>query len=329
MSLLVALAPSANRVYAGSAPTLVAAELQIMLGADVAVQPVMVAGVPYLELDADDAATLAALGRLSAFHAAYERVGDLLRPILVTRPDQFEDDLVTIPKYTGKTNEQFTRLLVNVTVAALRRPADGPLSLLDPLSGRGTTLSTGLTLGYDVAGVEVEAKAVEAYAAFLKTYLRRKRVKHTVAVNPVRRQGRSLGRRLDAEITPPGGGRALTLSVFTGDTRQSAALYGKRRFDAVVSDAPYGVVHGSAASGLRERSAAGLLADALPVWAGQLKVGGALGLAWNSLGLTRERLTAIAVEAGLQPMAEGPYRQLAHRVDASIHRDVLVAVRPN
>ena len=55
-------------------------------------------------------------------------------------------------------------------------------------------------------GVEADHKAVEAYAAFLRTYLRRKRLKHTDDMTPVRRDGRSLGRRLDADGRPPDGG---------------------------------------------------------------------------------------------------------------------------
>ena len=36
----------------------------------------------------------------------------------LAREDRFDDDLLTIPKYPGKTNEQFTRLLLNVTLAS-------------------------------------------------------------------------------------------------------------------------------------------------------------------------------------------------------------------
>jgi hypothetical protein len=293
---LVLLAPSSNRVYAGAAAELVAAELAILLGGETPVEPIRLAGVAYLALavpELDERTTLA-LGRLSAAYAVFRREQDHLLPVPLALPDRFDDDLVTIPKYPGKTNEQFTRLLLNVTLASASRPSTGPLAVLDPMCGRGTTLSTALVLGHDAAGVESDLKAVEAYAAFLRTYLRRKRLKHTA-----------------------------------GDTRQSAALHGRRRFDAVVVDAPYGIVHGSqATASKRDRSAAGLLAEALGVWAGQLKGGGALGISWNTLGLTRERLVGLAEEAGLEPLDAGPYRHFAHRVDSSIHRDVLVAVKP-
>src|SRR5215217_2196241 len=286
---LILLAPSANRVYASEANRLVAAELKIMLGANdqPAIEPITLAGIGYLALATEnlDERACQALGRLSGCYATFCRQHDRLQPIELKKPDLFEDDLVTIPKYPGKTNEQFTRLLINVTLASMTREVSGPTSILDPMCGRGTTLSTAMMLGCNASGVEVEVKAVDAYAAYLRTYLRRKRLKHTLAVSPLRREGKVIGKRLDAEIIPAGR-ESLALTVFTGDTRQSAALVGKRRFDAVVADAPYGVVHGSqtqigSASGKRDRSAASLISEAAPVWAEQLKAGGALGLSWN------------------------------------------------
>jgi hypothetical protein len=334
---LILLAPSANRVYAFEANRLVAAELKIMLGAHdhPAIRPVTVAGVGYLAVSTEslDEQISWALGRLSGFYGAFQREQERLLPIEVAAPDLFGDDLVTIPKYPGKTNEQFTRLLVNVTLASMRRPISGPITILDPLCGRGTTLSTAMMLGCNAAGVEAELKAVEAYAAYLRTYLRRKRLKHSLEISPVRREGKIIGKRLDAEVTPAGHEQPVALTVFSGDTRQSAALFGKRRFDAVLADAPYGVVHGSqtdvwGAGGKRDRSAAGLISDALPIWAEQLKTGGALGLSWNAIGLSRERLLEILAGAGLEPLDFGAYRDFEHRVDSSIRRDIVVAIKP-
>ncbi len=333
--MLILLRPSSNRVYSAEAADLSAAELEILSGLPAEV--VTVAGVDYLAIPRPASGSTDGLGALSAFFAAYEREGtELLRPVPVERPDRFADDLVGIPKYAGKTNEQFTRLLLNVTLAARDRPDPGtprsPLTVLDPMCGRGTTLSTALTLGHHGAGVEVDVAAVDAYATFLRTYLRRKRLKHSVEVNPLRREGRTLGKRLEVEVSAPYGaddaGSALRLGVLTGDTRQSAALWGRRRFDAVVTDAPYGIVHGSQEGPGRTRSAAELLTEAIPVWAGQLKHGGALGLAWNTYSVDRDTLESVARAAGLEPLDTGPHRRLGHRVDSSIHRDVLVARKP-
>jgi len=333
--LLILLAPSANRVYASEADRLVAAELKIMLGPDVqpAIEPISLAGIRYLALATEtlDDRVCQALGRLSGCYAAFRREHDRLQPIEVRPPDLFDADLVTIPKYPGKTNEQFTRLLINITLSSMSREASRPISILDPMCGRGTTLSTAMMLGCNASGVEVDTKAVDAYAAYLRTYWRRKGLKHTLQVSPVRREGKIMGKRLEAEVTPAGRERPLVLTVFAGDTRQSAALFGKRRFDAVVVDAPYGVVHGStevrSASGKRDRSAAHLISEALPVWAGQLKTGGALGLSWNTIGLRRERLLEHIAAAGLEPLDFGPYRDFEHRVDSSIRRDVIVAIK--
>jgi hypothetical protein len=334
---LILLAPSANRVYASEAKRLVAAELKVLLGAHdhPPIAPLTIARIGYLAVAVDsiDPQVIWALGRLSGFYAAFRREHDRLLPVEVPTPDLFDDDLVTIPKYPGKTNEQFTRLLINITLASMRRPAGGAVTILDPMCGRGTTLSTAMMLGCNAAGVEAELKAIEAYAGYLRTYLRRKRLKHSLELSPVRREGKIIGRRLDAEVTPVGRDRPVVLTAFSGDTRQSAALYGKRRFDAVLADAPYGVVHGSrtdvrGASGKRDRSAASLIGEALPVWARQLKTGGALGLSWNAIGLRRERLLELVADAGLEPLDFGPYRDFAHRVDSSIRRDVVVAIKP-
>jgi hypothetical protein len=334
---LILLAPSANRVYASEANRLVAAELKIMLGANdqPAIEPITLAGIGYLALATEnlDERACQALGRLSGCYATFCRQHGRLQPIEMKKPDLFDDDLVTIPKYPGKTNEQFTRLLINVTLASMTREVSGPISILDPMCGRGTTLSTAMMLGCNASGVEVEVRAVDAYAAYLRTYLRRKRLKHTLDVSSVRREGKIIGKRLEAEVLPAGRERPLALMVFSGDARQSAVLFGKRRFDAVVADAPYGVVHGShtdahGAGAKRDRSAAGLLREALPVWAGQLKIGGALGLSWNAIGLKRERLLEHIAEAGLEPLDFGPYRDFEHRVDSSIRRDIVVALKP-
>src|SRR5215218_882943 len=159
---LILLAPSANRVYAAEADRLVAAELKIMVAADdhPSIEPLTVAGVGYLSvgLETLDEQVCSALGRLSGFYAAFRREHDRLLPVQVPKPDLFDDDLVTIPKYPGKTNEQFTRLLINVTLASLRRVPNGAISILDPMCGRGTTLSTAMMLGCNAAGIEVDAK---------------------------------------------------------------------------------------------------------------------------------------------------------------------------
>lgn len=332
---LTLLNPSANRVYRQATPALAAAELAVTAPFARQISPTLLAGAPAISWSADEIDELA-LASQSAQLASFERVGELLRPLELPSIEVLDDDLLTIQKYQGKTNESFTQLLLHVTLSQVDRP--GPLSVLDPMAGRGTTLLAAWLAGHHGHGVETDEKAFEALAAYLKTYLRTKRLKHSVQLAPVRREGRTLGKRLDAEVRlaeatadrPARPGLpTLEMTVFTGDTRDSAALFGRRRFDAIVTDAPYGVVHGAqrgADAGRRDRSPADLLSQAIPVWAGQLRTGGALGIAWNTLSLPRPELVTMLSAAGLEVFDDGPWLDFGHRVDQAINRDLVVAI---
>ncbi len=330
--LLLLRTPSANRVYAGESAALSAAELEICAPFASGITDEELAGVGYLGFRADALTSeqLEIISAQSTAFALFERQHDLLRPVALPQVAVLDDDLISIPKYQGKTNEQFTRLLLNVTLASVERPASGPRQVLDPLAGRGTVLDSALLLGHDGYGVDADDKAFEQMAAFHKTWLRRKRLKHTADISPVRRDGKTVGRRFDASIRLEN--RTLQLTFFTGDTRDSAKLFGKKKFDAIVTDAPYGVVHGSSTDvrggGKRDRTPARLLNDAIEVWASQLMHGGALGLSWNTFGMPREDLVEALQRAGLTVKADGPWERFAHRVDASIRRDLVVAVNP-
>ena len=282
------------------------------------IEAIEIAGVPYLRFESAplDQAALDVLANMSATMAVFERADGLLRPIEVHPLQRFDDDLLTIPKYSGKTNEQFTKLLVNVTDrvvgvgAGAGSAARSRSSIRSP--GRGTTLDLALTYGFDAAGIEIEEREVDAYATFLGTYLKRKRLKHTMEYAPVRRDGKRIGKRLTVEVNPDAEaykrGERQSLVVHCANTVAAAELFGKRRFDAVVADAPYGVVHGSRAGTPdreRDRSPAGLLAAAIPVWSKLIRPGGALGLAWNSIGLDRGGLIDMLAGAGLDALDDG------------------------
>ncbi len=166
---VVAVLPreSTNRVYGRAAPDLLAAELAALaatMAADVGELDVRrLGGVEYTcaVLDGVSAADRFVLSNLSATRALFELSAEgHLIPIEVAPLAYFDDDLVSIQRYPGKTNEQFTHLLLNLTVAASsaaqRRGRDGDqVRLLDPVAGRGTTLNRALVLGFDAIGVEV------------------------------------------------------------------------------------------------------------------------------------------------------------------------------
>jgi Putative RNA methylase family UPF0020 len=336
--------PSANRVYAAASVELVAAELavfsdSVLSGTLSEAVPTIFGGVPYLTFEADGLSQRAAafLANVSGCYALFELSGGLLRPIELRRLDRYDEDLITIQKYPGKTNEQFTKLLVNVTVMASAFAGDmldRRLAVLDPLCGRGTTLNQALMYGYDAAGVDLDQKDYEAYTTFIKTWLKRKRIKHKADYDgPVRREGRTIGRRLQLAMAASReeyrAGVTQRLDVVCADTTRAPEFFKPATFDVVVTDAPYGVQHGSRSpvTGLARRPLA-LLAAAAPAWATLLRSGGAVGVAWNALVASREDTAAALADAGLEPVDSPAYRQFRHRVDQGITRDFLIARKP-
>jgi SAM-dependent methyltransferase len=333
------LAPSANRVYAEAAIELTVAEVSVfaatvLKGRIHDVAATTIAGLPCVGFDADELSTgdIAMLSNVSASYALFAVAGpDLLRPIEQRRLAWFDDDLITIPKYAGKTNEQFTHLLLNVTLlssAWASSLVEGGLRVLDPLCGRGSTLNQALVYGYDVAGIDLDGKDFEAYAGYLRTYLQRKRIKHKLETIPVRRNKRLVARRLSGSVVARGE-RTLDIDVVHADTTAATDFFKPASFHAIAADAPYGVAHGSrtVSAGLR-RSPLQLLADAVPAWARLLRPGGALGISWNVHVARRPDAAEVLAAAGLRVLDEGPYARFRHRVDAAITRDILVAVKP-
>ncbi len=336
-SYALLLHPSANRVYAEASIGLTVAELGVLattrfqgrLG-DAA--PTRIAGVPYLTFDGDlTAADFALLGDVSTAMALFEHDGESLRPVELPRRDHFDDDLLTILKYPGKTNEVFTKLLLNVTVWS-GDPREGPLRVLDPMCGRGTTLNQVLMNGWHASGLDVDERDFDAYAGFLRKWLKDKRLKHTADVTPVRREGAKLGRRLHAEVGTSKAawkaGATIAVDYVCTDTLNTRSVHKAASFDAVVTDAPYGVQHGSRSGGRLSRNPLDLLRKAVPLWAEVLRPGGAMGIAWNTRVAARPEALRILAGAGLEPLDDGPYLRLEHRVDQSIQRDVLVARKP-
>ncbi len=330
------LAPSANRVYADQAGRLATAELAafgsaLSSGLD-DIDVTTLGGVEYLAFTGDlTVGDVAYLSNLSAAYALFERTDDdHLRPIMMTPLARYDSDLITIPKYAGKTNEQFTKLVLNLTIlasASAGRMLDGGLTVLDPLAGRGTTLNQALMYGYDAVGVEIDGKDVEAYKLFLQTWLKRKRLKHTAELVPVRRQGKRAARRLEVTMAASKddhkAGAVQKLVVLQADTTQLDGLLRGGVADVLVADLPYGVAHGSYDdTGGISRRPLDLLERAVPQWLPLLRPGGALGLSWNTKVARRELAEDILLANGLELVPQLP---LSHRVDQGIERDVLIA----
>lgn len=335
--------PGHNRVYFSYALTIAQQELSALLSSQEVVPQYTqysCEGLPpavYFQTPQPLCeAALRALSASSFFYALFEVLdGGLLRPVAVPDFHTFPEDLCHILRYTGKTNEQFTRMMVNLAVSACKTPA-GRKKLLDPMCGKGTTLYEGMVRGMDVMGIEQNAQWVQEAQTFLVRYLKEGRFKHQLT-----REKRSApgGKKLAELIELQTAASKQdylaknyqSVCLAHADTRTASQLLRRNSCDLLVCDLPYGVQHasrqGSQASQL-SRSPLELLREALPGWFEVLKTRAAAVLSFNVFTLSYQEAAQALEHSGFQVLSQFPYTGYQHRVDQAINRDLIVAVKP-
>lgn len=341
MKLALKITPQRSMQYATMAETLAAPELLASpLGPAISrIEPVKLADQAHLLVTINDEGNhpiaipsfqemlqiLARLGATSGVYEYFERIGEVQGPLLRPLEAEFTPfvplEMAEIRRYKGKTNEVFTRVLLNIAIfaGAYSRQLTGRLRILDPLAGGGTTLFLALADGYDAFGIERERQDVETTAVFIKQFLNSEHIPY----KELDERGRQAGRRHQFTIGRKGDTRTLVLAH--GDTGQAnlhmTEVPGGSHMHAIVGDLPYGIQHfGEIAS---------LLSKALPTWESILLPGGTLALAWNATRIERAAMIElIEKHTQLRVCKNPPYTQLAHTVDRVIKkRDILVAVR--
>ncbi|HEU5228620.1 MAG TPA: hypothetical protein VFU49_12470 [Ktedonobacteraceae bacterium] len=335
MKLALKITPQRTTQYAHMTASLAAPEL---LASPLAtaiddVVSITLAGQGYLlvTLDADRISsskmqhTLFRLGAVSEVYEYFERIGEVAGPLLRPMEPQFTPfvplEMAEARRYRGKTNEVFTRVLLNVALFAgsYREQYAQRLRILDPLAGGGTTLFLALAYGYDAFGIELERQDVETTAVFVRQYLASEGIRY----KEIDERSRKAGRRYQFEIGSKGETRTLVLAH--GNTREATLhmreVAGGPHMHAIVGDLPYGIQHfGEIAS---------LLSESLPVWERMLLPGGSLALAWNATRIERTAMVELIEQhSKLRVLNEPPYTQFAHAVDRVIKkRDIVVAVQ--
>jgi len=279
------------------------------------------------EMARPDAKVWQALYRMSTAMAFFEIEGDCLKPHLEGRSTYFKDDLASILKYSGKTNEHFTALMINAGVfsSAFATSFDTPLTIFDPMSGKGTTLFQALIKGYHSMGVEKDKNACVEMNQYFKRYLKYHQYKHEAKHQTIMQAGKNKGTKYTMITADTKEhfkkGETRTVQYSCGDTRDANLYYKKNVAHVMVADLPYGVQHGGMA--LMK-----VLSEAAKPWFQMLKKGGALVIAYNTHQMKREELATCYEAAGFKICSEGVYNQFEHWVEQAVNRDLLIVTKP-
>ncbi len=335
MDFLFQLTPHANIRYREAQTTLGAAELQCLLqglGLSCPVESVSLGGCTFLTFSADalTGAQLTALSRHSAALLICERQGDLIRPLDKVSHDYLTQDIAEVLKYKGKTSAVFTKMMLNCALAASDFfDAAGPLTVLDPMCGKGTTCFVALQTGMNAVGVDIDNRDLKECAAYFEKHLQFHRLKHSL----------SQGSRTVRKHAVPEAiytfadskehykeGDTRSFSLFLADTGLTGELIKKAPAHLLVADLPYGVQH-APQDGKRTESFAQLMKRVLPTWHNAVRKGGAIALSFNTLTLKKADLITWLTDAGFTPLTEGPYQDFTHFVETAVTRDFVVARR--
>lgn len=333
--------PGHNRIYFDSAMSIACSELKAILDServDVTEIGSQEVGLPAAlvfscenELSEMQSCKIAAS---SIYYALFEvREDGLLRPIQAPAFNTFPESMSQILRYTGKTNEQFTRLMVNLGISAANTGCT-QLTLMDPMCGKGTTLFEGLIHGLNVVGVEINAKWVQEIQTFIVKFMKNGRFKHKVSKEKRTSGGKKVADGFVIEAAADkedySKGNLQIMKLYTADTRIADQVVKKNSVDVMVSDLPYGVQHGSknAKDSKLNRSPLELLNEALPAWKVVLKKQGSVVLSFNEFTLKWKDVASLFEEQGWKVLSEAPYIGYLHRVDQSINRNIIVAVKP-
>lgn len=258
-----------------------------------------------------------------------------LKPVAKLREDFVNDGISSMLKYTGKTNEIFTRMMINVAVYSQNNREN--IRLLDPIAGKGTTLYEGLVKGYNVYGIEIGSTVVNEAYHFVKRFLESARYKFSYSSMRISGPNKSFTATRHTFETASSkedfkNKNTKTIEMIAGNSQYADKYYKKNFFDVMVGDLPYGVQHGNVTKEKQSsitRNPSELLNACIPAWKQVLKPNGIIVLAWNSNVLPRARMEQIFEEHGFTVKTEEPYTQFAHRVDQAILRDIIVAQKTN
>nr|WP_321450099.1 hypothetical protein [uncultured Carboxylicivirga sp.] len=345
ITYLILQHPGHNRVYYNLADKLALAELLLASKRlDAACENIRIeeiASVRYLGVDCANElnqSDIDIISRLSFVFAIYKLVQIdnqiSLVPISRANYEYVDDKISSLLKYQGKTNELFTKMMVNVALLSSNFNYNQSINLLDPVAGKGTTLFEGSVYGFNSYGIEIEPKSVHECTLFFKKYIETERYKHKADKHQV--FGKSKAEAIYIQEFEYAKGKEefksesnrKKLGVVNGNTNDAANYFKANFFQLIVGDLPYGIAHGNTGatkSGSITRNPSELLELCLAGWHKVLQKGGCIVLAWNSFVVSKHKLLQHFENNGFEVLTEEPYNQFEHMVDKSIKRDIIVA----
>ncbi len=294
-----------------------------------------IAGVSYLSFSCENEPPdifISALARLSGFFALFEVRSDMLLPKQADARYTFMQNMPALLKYKGKTNELFTRLMINLAQSVCTTDTEGAKTILDPVAGKGTTLYDAMMLGYNAVGIEQSVKYYEESGVFCAKFMQSERLKHTTRKEKITDdKARKIADAFTLEFAKDkktlNSKDAGWFKIFAGDMRDAKKFVKRNSVDMIVGDLPYGVQHASRNSSGRARGAQQLIAEAMPALSDLLKKGGALVLSFNEYTTSKENLGQILEKNGFIVLKKDEYSNYRHMVDSSIKRNLIVALK--
>lgn len=329
------LKPHPNARYRQSVSQLAKIELQAILRAwSVHEEPgcEMLGSEPFLFFSVPQMSDglLRALSRHSACCLLCEVLdGKLLKPVEKKPAFFMPEELPQVLKYKGKTNADFTMMLLNCAIAASEyAQSEQPLTVLDPVCGKGTTAFCALCLGNNAIGVDRDEKSLHEADTYLARSLKLNRLKHKRAIGSQTLTGGGHVQTTDFTIAQTAEeqkqGDVRSLRLISGDAGQLGQMMKPASCHVIVGDLPYGVQHApqedrglSSPERLLSRIAGGC--------AQVLKRGGIAAFSFNAYTLTRAKAAAALEAADLEVLSQPPFDGFAHWVEQAVERDAVLA----
>ena len=328
--------PHANARYALSMEKLALIEMQCLLlkiAPQATVWQENLAGARFMIIETEpiDERGWKILSGHSGVCFAAQKDGELLKPMQLHQAASMPADLSQILKYKGKTNADFTLMMLHCAKAASGFALSGTtLTVTDPLCGRGTSLFCALQEGYNAIGIELDKKAIHEADTYFKRYLQYHRFKHKratlSATLPKGGHAPEIRYQISSRAAACQTGDTQSLRVFQGDAALTDSMLGAKNCHLIISDLPYGVQHaGKDKQGISSLDM--LMENIFPAFSRALKTGGAAAVAFNTFTLKRYTVLKAMESAGLKPLTNPPFNDFSHWVEQAINRDMVIAVK--